>query len=94
MSKIYEKSSIPAKGKIPKLISEVQEMDWKPIDQEKTDDERYGRYENRKLNTKKNAEPAIECIRNKRSEPLNQADQKEIKQTARNKFTPITTDGL
>ncbi|VDM99605.1 unnamed protein product [Onchocerca ochengi] len=41
-------SSIPAKGKILKLISEVQQMDWKPIDQEIADDERCEEFEDRK----------------------------------------------
>ncbi|VDK83556.1 unnamed protein product [Onchocerca ochengi] len=48
MSPTILASSIPAKGKILKLISEVQQMDWKPIDQEIADDERCEEYENGK----------------------------------------------
>ncbi|VDN05428.1 unnamed protein product, partial [Onchocerca ochengi] len=48
MSSTILASSIPAKGKILKLISEVQQMDWKTIDQEIADDERCEEYENRK----------------------------------------------
>lgn len=48
MSSTLLASSIPAKGKKNKLISEVQQMDWKPIDEQIADNKRCEQYENRK----------------------------------------------